>query len=708
MRYEWENSPVTNLPYDGKIVSYKPGTSVEIDKTYKKGDTVGRREGTYTFSGWTIDGKAAEDFKIEANTVIRGVWTFKAAEVERAARYMIKHVYEGNDNLTSFESGDFDPEEKPAFETELKNGRFDKLMQGAYQVVERTYEGSYENAHGDIIFKYQISYKLADEKDPNYCYMLQHTYQGSSNLDHMEQGMLENKQAYEVALHSGLFDSTLQGAYQVVERRYEGSNKNANGDIVFHYTIVYKLADEKEPNTVYSLRHVYEGNDNLTSYDTGVLGNKEGELSKPMFEQDLHAARYDKTLQGAYQVVERTYEGSYKNGNGDIVFTYQISYKLAEGKESNAYYVIKHIYEGSSNLNIDENGAMEDEAAFQQTVDSGRYDRTLQGAYRVVSRVANDPYINANNDKIYIYEITYRLADEKEPNTYYSLKHVYEGNDNLNSYDNGYLSNEEGQLSKPMFEQDLYSGRYDKLQQGAYQVVERTYEGSQKNGNGDIIFTYLITYRMTGSHESSNTYYSLKHLYQGNDTLTSYENGELSEEEGQLSKTAFEQNLENGQFDKTQQGAYRIVSRVAEGSTVNANGDTVYMYVINYERITGGGNDDDDDDGPTGGNNDNDDDDDIIEEEVDDNETPLTGLPGGDGQQTGDNGQNGQTSGTEEEVLDEEVPLANLPEQPEDGKNLPKTGGVVGAGLALVGLASVGGGMLLRRKDEENETGEDK
>lgn len=136
----------------------------------------------------------------------------------------------------------------------------------------------------------------------------------------------------------------------------------------------------------------------------------------------------------------------------------------------------------------------------------------------------------------------------------------------------------------------------------------------------------------------------------------------------------------------------------------NVNAETNAIQLIYRVNAPNNDNDNDYDD-------DDDDNDEIIEEEVEDNEAPLANAPGNGGQQAGSDSQisgialSSIDSGAEEEIVDEEVPMANLPEQqPEEAAaDLPKTGGTAGTVLAILGLAAVSGGVLLRRKENEKE-----
>ena len=114
----------------------------------------------------------------------------------------------------------------------------------------------------------------------------------------------------------------------------------------------------------------------------------------------------------------------------------------------------------------------------------------------------------------------------------------------------------------------------------------------------------------------------------------------------------------------------------------------ITLYAKWTENAGGGNDDDDDDDSGNGGTTE--------EETIDEPEVPLTGAP-----------ETEPEAEDEIELTDEEVPLAATPETEEVPEeeiplaDLPKTGGATALGLGLAGLAAIGAGAALKKKDEE-------
>ena len=81
--YKWDNAPSSvTLPTDGN--HYAPNANVNVDTTYKTGDTVTENGYVYTFSGWTdytpkggsaVQLKGAKTFTITADTTVHGAWS---------------------------------------------------------------------------------------------------------------------------------------------------------------------------------------------------------------------------------------------------------------------------------------------------------------------------------------------------------------------------------------------------------------------------------------------------------------------------------------------------------------------------------------------------------------------------------------------------------------------------------------------------------
>ena len=81
--YKWDNAPSSvTLPTDGN--HYAPNANVNVDTTYKTGDTVTENGYVYTFSGWTdytpkggsaVQLKGAKSFTITADTTVHGAWS---------------------------------------------------------------------------------------------------------------------------------------------------------------------------------------------------------------------------------------------------------------------------------------------------------------------------------------------------------------------------------------------------------------------------------------------------------------------------------------------------------------------------------------------------------------------------------------------------------------------------------------------------------
>ena len=81
--YKWDNAPSSvTLPTDGN--HYAPNANVNVNTTYKTGDTVTENGYVYTFSGWTdytpkggsaVQLKGAKTFTITADTTVHGAWS---------------------------------------------------------------------------------------------------------------------------------------------------------------------------------------------------------------------------------------------------------------------------------------------------------------------------------------------------------------------------------------------------------------------------------------------------------------------------------------------------------------------------------------------------------------------------------------------------------------------------------------------------------
>ena len=81
--YKWDNAPSSvTLPTDGN--HYAPNVNVNVDTTYKAGDTVTENGYVYTFSGWTdytpkggsaVQLNGATSFAITADTTVHGAWS---------------------------------------------------------------------------------------------------------------------------------------------------------------------------------------------------------------------------------------------------------------------------------------------------------------------------------------------------------------------------------------------------------------------------------------------------------------------------------------------------------------------------------------------------------------------------------------------------------------------------------------------------------
>ena len=81
--YKWDNAPTSvTLPTDGN--HYAPNVNVNVDTTYKAGDTVTENGYVYTFSGWTdytpkggsaVQLNGAASFAITADTTVHGAWS---------------------------------------------------------------------------------------------------------------------------------------------------------------------------------------------------------------------------------------------------------------------------------------------------------------------------------------------------------------------------------------------------------------------------------------------------------------------------------------------------------------------------------------------------------------------------------------------------------------------------------------------------------
>ena len=81
--YKWDNAPSSvTLPTDGN--HYAPNANVNVDTTYKTGDTVTEDGYVYSFSGWTdytpkggsaVQLNGATSFAITADTTVHGAWS---------------------------------------------------------------------------------------------------------------------------------------------------------------------------------------------------------------------------------------------------------------------------------------------------------------------------------------------------------------------------------------------------------------------------------------------------------------------------------------------------------------------------------------------------------------------------------------------------------------------------------------------------------